>query len=217
MLISPGSICIYVGSVVLDRPDQTGLYIAKDLAGGWAYMITDADGDARFRGNGACAGGMDVALRCAFLSAVGCVPDCSSIWVMVESRQSHVAMVRLAKSDAQAIATIAGRQVVVMTRPLERASYHVRNAAERAASGALQEREREEWELGETPALQQPLTATPTWRLRRGAGTSRAAPAAAPVRNPGTVPTGGRGLNGWLNSLESCVATVAGDLREIGA
>lgn len=217
MLTSPGSVCIYVGSVVLDRPDQTGLYIAKDLAGGWAYMITDADGDSRFRGNGACAGGLDVALRCAFLSAVGCVPGCNSIWVMVDSRQSHVAMVQLARTDPQAIATIAGRQVVVMTRPLERASYHVRIAAERAAAGALQEREREEWQSGEAPTLLQPQAAAPNWRLRRSAGAMRPPSASPPVRNPVTKPSGGRGLGGWLNSLESCVATVTGDLRDIGA
>ena len=65
-----GTVSIALGSVVLDRPDRTGRYFAKDLAGGWAYLVGDAEGDNRFRGHGVCEGGLDTTLRCAFLSAV---------------------------------------------------------------------------------------------------------------------------------------------------
>jgi hypothetical protein len=211
MLNSFGSVAMSICSVVLDRPDQTGLYVAKDLAGGWAYLIADADGDSRFRGHGACAGGLDVALRCAFLSAIGCVPDCDVIQVMVDSRRSHLAMAQIARSDAQAIATIAGRPVVIMTRPLERTQYWVRSAAERAASVALREREREEERSAELAGLGQARAALPTWRNRRGADPVSVA-AAAMATHPRVV---GPASNGWLDSLKSCVATVTGDLSGI--
>lgn len=219
MMHTFGSVSIFLASIVLDRPDQSGLYIAKDLAGGWAYLITDAEGDSRFRGQGACAGGVDVALRCAFLSAVGCVPDCGSIRVMVESRQSHMAMVQLARSDAHAIAVIAGREVMVMTRPLERASYHVRSAAERAASGALQERERVEWQSADISIVEPPRAVMSSWRMRRGAGAipPPVSIVPVPVRVSKNPPKADNPLGGWLNSLETCVATVTGGLRDIGA
>jgi hypothetical protein len=216
-----GSISLYLGSVVLDRPDQTGQYFAKDLAVGWAYLISDDDGDARFRGQGACAGGLDVALRYAFLSASGCVPECGPIRVMVESRQAHRTMVRLARSDTQVIAAIAGRPVAIMTRPEERASFHVRSAAERAASGALQERERQEWRAAapqpDDVSDLQPVPAT-GWRARRGAVSARPIdlPAAAPTRHHMAAPRS-RALSSWLNAFDSCVATVEADLRDVGA
>src|SRR5258708_11621469 len=95
-MMSPvGSVSITLGSVVLDRPDQTGLYIAKDMTGGWAYLVGDAEGDNRFRGQGVCAGGLDVTLRCAFLSAANRVPDCDQIRILVDSRAAHGSMVRL--------------------------------------------------------------------------------------------------------------------------
>ncbi len=207
MLHSIGPVAMSLCSVVLDRPDQSGLYVAKDLAGGWAYLIADADGDSRFRGQGACAGGLDVALRCAFLSAVGCVPECDAIRVMVDSRQSHAAMAHLARSDAQAVATIAGRPVMIMTRPLDRAAYWVRSAAERAASGALRARERDEGDAAEVAADMPSPDAIPNWRRHRRAEALRPAAATAPAP----------GLSGWLSGLESCVATLTGDLLEIGA
>ena len=140
-----GLVSISLGWVVLDRPDQSGVYIAKDLAGGWAYLVADQDGDTRYRGQGPCAGGVDVALRCGFLSAVACVPEYLTMRVLVDSRQAHRAMVRLALQDLRVAAAIGGRQVSVMTRPLERPALLVQAAAERAASAALRTRERDEW------------------------------------------------------------------------
>ena len=90
------SVCISLGSVVLDRPDQTGLYIAKDLAGGWSYLVTDPDGDTRCRGQGVCDGGLDEALRCAFLAAVGRVPESAQITILVDSREAHRAVLHTA-------------------------------------------------------------------------------------------------------------------------
>jgi hypothetical protein len=187
-----GSVSISLGSVVLDRPDQTGLYIAKDLAGGWAYLIVDADGDKRFRGQGVCEGGLDVALRCAFLSATNCVPDCLLIKIVVETRQAHRAMVQLASGDTHVVAAIAGRPVAIMTRPQERSSFHVRSAAERAASTALRDREHAEWHaahsLANVPAeaginidggigvvglLHRDPCPTQGWRVRHGPGSAR--------------------------------------------
>jgi hypothetical protein len=141
----PGSVCISLGAIVLDRPDRTGLYIARDLAGGWAYLIADAEGDARSRGQGGCEGGLDVALRCAFLSAITRIRRTDRIILLVQDAEAHAAMVRLAKSDPRAVAAIAGRQVAIMTRPQERSCFHVRLAAERAAATALVDRERAEW------------------------------------------------------------------------
>jgi hypothetical protein len=140
-----GAVSIALGSVVLDRPDQTGRYFAKDLAGGWAYLVGDADGDARFRGHGVCDGGLDTTLRCAFLSALNRIPECGQIRILVESRQAHRMMVQLARRDPHVVAAIAGRPVSVMTRPEERSSFQVRSAAERAAAIALREREHAEW------------------------------------------------------------------------
>jgi hypothetical protein len=140
-----GLVTISLGSVVLDRPDQTGRYIAKDLAGGWAYLIGDADGDSRCRGQGVCEGGLDLTLRCAFLSAESRVPECAQIRILVETRQAHRMMVQLAVKDPHVIAAIAGRPVSVMTRPDARSSFQVRAAAERAASTALRDREHAEW------------------------------------------------------------------------
>ncbi len=140
-----GLVSISLGWVVLDRPDQSGVYIAKDLAAGWAYLVSDQDGDSRYRGQGPCAGGVDVALRCAFLSAAACVPECASMRILVDTRLAHRAMVRLALQDPRVAAVIGGRQVSVMTRPLERSALLVQAAAERAASTALRTRERDEW------------------------------------------------------------------------
>ncbi|MDR3535104.1 MAG: hypothetical protein P4L71_01265 [Acetobacteraceae bacterium] len=145
MFESFGAVSIALGSVVLDSPDQTGRYFAKDLAGGWAYLVGDAAGDNRFRGHGVCDGGLDMTLRCAFLSASSRIPDWGRISILVETREAHRMMVQLAVRDPYVVATIAGRPVSVMTRPEARSSYQVRSAAERAASVALRDRERAGW------------------------------------------------------------------------
>lgn len=190
MTIVASSVRIALGSVVLDRPDRTGQYIAKDLAGGWAYLIADQEGDNRYRGQGACAGGLEIGLRCAFLSAAGCIENSRRITVYVETPQAHRAMVLLATSDPRTIEAIGGRQLSIMTRPNDRSSYHVRSAAERAATAALFERERREWETtaseAEADATETPVTtieAGPvapvlslmhqTWRSRVGAADAR--------------------------------------------
>jgi hypothetical protein len=152
MLNPTGPVTVTLGWVVLDRPDQSGVYIAKDLASGWAYLVADQDGDTRYRGQGPCAGGVDVALRCAFLSAAACVLECASMRILVDTRVAHRAMVRLALQDPRVAAVIGGRQVSVMTRPLERSALLVQAAAERAASTALRTREREEWHDIQAPA-----------------------------------------------------------------
>jgi hypothetical protein len=169
------SVCISLGSVVLDRPDQTGLYIAKDLAGGWSYLVTDPDGDTRCRGQGVCDGGLDEALRCAFLAAVGRVPESAQITILVDSREAHRAVVNLAMADWHVATAIAGRPAKVMTRPNDRASMLVRAAAERAASAALRDREHAEWhDAAEAAANARPA-------LRQPAGDTPAAPEAEPV------------------------------------
>jgi hypothetical protein len=137
-----GTVSIALGSVVLDSPDQTGQFFARDLAGGWAYLVGDADGDNRFRGQGSCDGGLDTTLRCGFLSAMDRMSDCRSIRILVETREAHQMMVRLAKRDSYIVAAIAGRPISVMTRPEERSSHQVRSAAEHAARIALRDRER---------------------------------------------------------------------------
>jgi hypothetical protein len=272
-----GLVTITLGSVVLDRPDQTGRYIAKDLAGGWAYLIGDADGDNRCRGQGVCEGGLDLTLRCAFLSAGSRVPDCAQIRILVETRQAHRMMVQLAVKDPHVIAAIAGRPVSVMTRPDARSSFQVRTAAERAASAALRDREYAEWHeppaedparpaadgLGVVTGLKETIIAvigkpkpgaTPDWRahltgrrphLPTGPGTvdslAREAAAVASPRSaaigwfvspllrsarngltaagvlaPRHVPRS-RAVKAWLQELDSHVATIRGDLQDVGA
>lgn len=44
---------ITLDAVVLDSPDQSGLYIARDIIGGWAYLIGDRAGDT-FSQPGSC-------------------------------------------------------------------------------------------------------------------------------------------------------------------
>ena len=141
MIAELRSVYISLGAVVLDRPDQSGEFIAKDFASGWAYIIADHEGDKRFRGQGSCAGGLATGLRYAFMSAVGCVPNCGRITIYVESPHAHQQMVQLATADARVVAAIASRPVFVMTRPQERTSHQVRLAAERAAMTALRTRE----------------------------------------------------------------------------
>ena len=182
-----GLVSITLGWVVLDRPDQSGIYIAKDLAAGWAYLVADQDGDSRYRGQGPCAGGVDVALRCAFLSAAACVPEYASMRVLVDTRLAHRAMVRLALQDPRVASVIGGRQVSIMTRPLDRSILLVQAAAERAASTALRTREREELdearaqadmmtEISNVSAGLESLGGT-GWRERQAAARGSPAPA----------------------------------------
>lgn len=56
---------ITLDAVVLDSPDQSGLYIARDIIGGWAYLIGDRAGDT-FSQPGSCPGELGIQLRCAF-------------------------------------------------------------------------------------------------------------------------------------------------------
>jgi hypothetical protein len=175
-----GAVSIALGSVVLDRPDQTGRYFARDLAGGWAYLVGDAEGDNRFRGHGVCEGGLDTTLRCAFLSAANRIPHCGYIRILVETRQAHRMMVQLAMRDPHVIAAIAGRPVSIMTRPDERSLYQVRSAAERAASNALRDREHAEWRASAEEDATGPSAADARagdTAFRRAAGDTRAASA----------------------------------------
>lgn len=155
-----GSVHITLGTVVLDSLDNSGRYIARDMVGGWAYLITDQDGDTRSRSQGGCPGGLDVQLRCAFLLAANQVPDSRHITVLVETRQAHRAMVKLAKADTHVIAAIAGRPMAVLTRPGERSCFQVRAAAERAAAVVLRERERTEW-MEQSPVKELPSYQAP--------------------------------------------------------
>lgn len=167
-----GSICIALGSVVLDRPDQSGEYIAKDLAGGWAYVVADHDGDMRFRGQGVCAGGLPAALRCAFLAGTSRTSECDHIGIIVDTRSAHRAMVELARKDPRIRAAIGGRPVAIMTRPQSRASFQARSAAERAASHALQARQKEEEDHIRLAAMEADEAAAPAmggWRSQRAA------------------------------------------------
>ncbi|HET6306646.1 MAG TPA: hypothetical protein VFG12_05640 [Rhodopila sp.] len=198
-----GLVSVALGSVVLDRPDRTGRYFAKDLAGGWAYLVGDAAGDQRFRGQGVCEGGLDTTLRCAFLAALHHVPEYARIRVLVENRQAHRMMVQLAKRDPHVVAAIAGRLVWVLTQPEERSLYQVRSAAERAASTALRDREHAEFHAAEAerndpvpdasadapdgePGMMQ------DWLARRRAASPRRPDQAAQVAVPaaGTAPAG---------------------------
>ena len=230
-----GPVSIFLGGVVLDRPDQTGEFIAKDLAGGWAYLVMDAEGDTRSRSQGVCPGGLDAALRCAFLSAANQVPESRQITIMVDSRHAHRVMVQLAVADTHVTAAIAGRPVSVRTRPDERAGILVRAAAERAASAALRERERaERVESQAIAAAPVELPAAPPLRNWRASMPSGAAPhsagpqAAAPMRRrcagwlmargtglprqacwrPGGTAPRNRILGDWLQDLDSRVSSV---------
>lgn len=196
-MFSPaGLVSISLGWVVLDRPDQSGLYIAKDMIGGWAYLIADEDDDTRFRGQGSCAGGVDVALRCALLSAAACVPECSQMHIMVDTRRAHRVVVGLALHDRQVNATIGGRPTSVMTRPLDRPAVRVAAAAERAASIALRDRElaerqatisdRTTTDVGEAEEAWQSDHRFNAWRERRAAaqGLDTSRPGTSPVTAP---------------------------------
>ncbi len=236
-----GSVCITLGSVVMDRPDRTGRFIAKDLSGGWAYLVADVDGDSRFRGQGVCSGGLDVALRCAFLAAAECVAECRDFRILVETRQAHRAMVRLALADARVVAVIAGRPLAVMTRPQERSLFQVRTAAERAALSALQDRERAEWREARASAKAEVVAAlgapasegapgavepdaSQGWRARRAAWVghlpatddTRAQPAAPAVPAP-SLAAPRPALAAWLKDLKGRVADVRTDLHGVGA
>lgn len=186
-----GSVSVALGSIVLDRPDQTGVYVAKDLVGGWAYLVTDHEGDGRLRGHGACAGGLEVALRCALLSAASRVPYATQLRIVVDTAQAHRAMVRLATTDQRVVAAIAGRPVAVMTRPQERSSFHVRAAAERAAAAALLDREQAEQSQDALDALPPealaPQAATPEALTPQAATPEILPPSSATDATPGAA------------------------------
>ena len=228
------SVRISVGAVVLDRPDGSGEYIAKDLAGGWAYIVADNEGDNRYRGQGSCDGGVAAGLRYAFISAVGCVPECQRITVCVDTPQDHKQMVRLATGDAQVVTVIANRPVLVMTRPQERSAFQVRLAAERAASVAL--RAREQRQVDEAPVIDAPAVPElrPGWRHQRSARvhagpsasirqatsspTPTLPPPAAAPRTATTAPhelLPARSLAQWLRDLDNQVEQVQTDLQDL--
>jgi hypothetical protein len=238
-----GSVRISLGAVVLDSPDHSGRYIARDMVGGWAYLIADREGDTRFRSQGGCPGGLEVQLRCAFLLAANQVPDSQHITVLVETRQAHRAMVKLARGDVHVVAAIAGRPLSVMTRPDERSSFQVRAAAERAAAAVLKERERTELleraPLKELPSHQasseftdatvstapnQDMVPARTWRSNLGhKGTQPAIGSTSPTRK-----TDGRGapqasyqsparslaLTKWLRAFNEQVAAIVIDGKD---
>ncbi len=229
-------------AVVLDIPDRSGRYIAKDLAAGWAYMLMDNDGDNRFRGEGTCHGGRDMALRWAFLAAFNCVPDCSQVQIVVEGRETHRCMVGLAVADTHVRTAIDGRPIAVLSRPDEKAVWQARMAAERAASALLRDRERAEARLtalrnaDERMAELSLLAGDPRnvdtiipmadWRAHRAASADmpRAARPVAPVRQvqerpmevmAATQPRGSS-LVGWFKGFNSRVSTVHAALVGIG-
>jgi hypothetical protein len=195
-----------LGAVVLDRPDLGGVYIAKDLVGGWAYHIADGAGDARFRGHGACEGGLDMALRRGFLAALGRVPGWREMLVLVDSAPAHQALAALARTDAHVIAAIAGRPVTIMTRPDARVVFSTRAAAERAAAAALLERERAERAVlaaADAFAPPAPPPADPPVLDR-----------AAPAQRPGQTPD--PAIAGLADMFAAAVARETG-ARETGA
>jgi hypothetical protein len=159
-----------------------------------------------------------MALRCAFLAAINCVPDTSRIRIVVENKETHRCMVRLAVDDATVCAAIDGRPVSVASRPDEKSVWQARMAAERAASTLLRDRERAELRLTalrnadertaalstlagdpknletDIPMQQQPMR---DWREQRAAGwpgASKARSQAWRHANPASSgpPTGGR-------------------------
>jgi hypothetical protein len=139
-----GTIKIALGAIVLDTPDRSGNYVAKDLVGGWSYQITDDEGDYRYRGDGHCPGGLETALQWGLLAALGRAPDCAQIKVLVESKQAHQMLVRLAQKDELVVAGIERRPIKVLTRPEEKSVIRARNAAEQAASAALRAHARQD-------------------------------------------------------------------------
>jgi len=226
-----GTVYISLSAVVLDLPDQTGRYIAKDFAAGWAYIIADAEGDKRFRGQGTCAGGQRTALRYAFLSAVSCVPESSRLTILVEAPEAHRQMVQLATTDAAVIAATGGRLMQVMTRPRERSAFQARSAAERAASAALLARGQDE----SPPEVEPPkLVADASgavdrdwstdWRAKvaqiRQAEQARppsAPPTASPVSEApiSAEADGAQTTADWLHEFERSVAKLQTDLRPL--
>ena len=180
-----GPVRITLGALVLDSPDRSGRYIASDMVGGWAYLISDGAGDTWARSQGGCPGGLDVQLRCAFLLAVSQVPDSRHITILVESRQAHRAMVRLARQDVHVIGAIAGRPVSVSTKPDERSAYQVRAAAERAATLMLRDREEA------SHAERQPLKELPSY-ASDGSGSVSAGDNETPPPLPSHDAGGGR-------------------------
>ncbi len=232
-----GSVSITIGSVVLDRPDRTGRFIAKDLAGGWAYLIGDADGDPRCRGHGVCDGGLDLTLRCAFLSAANRVPDCTQIAIIVETRDAHRMMVRLASGDPNVAAAIKGRPIYVMTRPDARSCFQVRTAAERAASSALRDREHAESQefaealspketdlplvgrINATPTAQKnEPTAVSDWRSRIAATHPRPQHPSRPVIGPSRaqVPVSAPAQTGLFGFITPLMKTARGSVALAG-
>lgn len=223
-----GLASITLSAVVLDLPDRSGRYVARDFAAGWAYVLTDHDGDNRFRGEGACHGGRDIALRCAFLAAIDCVRDCSRLRVLVEGKETHRCMVELALLDPHVRGAIDGRPLAVLSRPDERPVWQARMAAERAAGALLRDRERAEAQLAALrrteerlaelsdlagdPRTLETIIPMAEWRAQRAEAARPPAAAAAPGE-----PARATRLAGWLRELNARVSSVHSGLANIGS
>lgn len=196
---------------MLDSPDHTGRYIARDIVGGWAYMVADRVGDTLARGSGGCPGGLDVQIRCSFLLAANQATDSARLAVVVESRMAHRTLVDLARTDPQVIAAIDNRPVSVMTRADERASFQVKLAAERAAEATLQDRERADWLALEDDR-------TPPNKPAETAARDDGPP--MPVSNaqsPAPSPAMAEQKQGWRSRMRRPEPTVVGGLPPVQA
>ena len=240
-----GPVRVALGAVVLDTPDRTGCYVAKDSVGGWSYLVIDSDGDHRFRGDGTCAGGVDVALRWAVLAALNHVPDCRRIQLFVSSPQTHGAMLRLAQVDDLVIEAMGGRMLTMLVRPNEKSVRRAIGAAEMAAIALLRERARTETvQLAREAALQdeapaaietfdEPGGSFAEWRERRGQATPAAAPVVTPAGRAAPVgnllvnmvaplirrhrkPQRNPSIASWMQDLELRINTVKSGLEGVG-
>ena len=168
---------IALGAVVLDRPDSSGCYFAEDAVGGWSYLITDQDGDYRFRGDGSCQGGLDAALRWALLAAISQMPECRQIRLLLANRQMHAVMVRLSQVDELVITAISGRGITMLIRPEERSVQRAMTAAEQAAAVVLRDRARSEQPAAAMAARQWAAAEQRAQSKRRAASASQSATA----------------------------------------
>lgn len=210
-----GTARITLGAVVLDSPDHTGRYIARDIVGGWAYMVADREGDTLARGSGGCPGGLDVQIRCSFLLAANQTTDSARLAVVVESRKVHRTLVNLARTDPRVIAAIDNRPVSVMTRPDERASFQVKLAAERAAGATLQDRERADWlalEDGRMSPNKPAEAAARDDRLPMPVPNAQ-----SPASSPAPAPAMAEQKQGWRSRMRRPEPTVVGGLPPVQA
>ena len=133
MGIAPAAYRVAISAVISDLPDENGVALVGDVAGGWAFRVSDGQGVARHRAAGSCAGGRDDAMRCALLSALVHVPRRAPVHLALDTSEDVRLLSQLIRRDPGVRRALSGRMRSAELCPADRDVWQARFAAERMA------------------------------------------------------------------------------------